>query len=84
MRLYDAHNHLQDERFGPQPGALVAACAEAGVAKMVVNGAGEADWPLVLDLARKHPQVVPSFGYHPWHLHERAPQWREYLAKFLD
>lgn len=84
MRLYDAHNHLQDDRFGGQPGALLAACAGIGLAKMVVNGAGEADWPAVLDLARHHPQVLPSFGCHPWHLRERTPDWRENLVRCLD
>lgn len=84
MRLYDAHNHLQAPRIGAQSSGLMAACAQAGVVKMVVNGTCEADWPSVLDLARKHPQVVPSFGCHPWHIHQRTPGWRENLAKFLD
>ena len=84
MHLYDAHNHLQDERFAPNHAALVATAAQHGVAKMVVNGACEADWPAVLDLARRHSQVLPSFGYHPWHLRERTPDWRANLARYLD
>jgi TatD DNase family protein len=51
-RLYDAHNHLQDERFGGRQSELLATCAETGVAAMVVNGSCEADWPQVLALAR--------------------------------
>ena len=84
MRLYDAHNHLQDERFGAQDDALVAACVREGVAKMVVNGACEADWPQVLALAQRHPQVVPSFGCHPWYVGERTVDWRQNLVKLLD
>lgn len=84
MRLYDAHNHLQDDRLGSERDALVAACVREGVAKMVVNGACEADWPEVLALAVRHPQVVPSFGYHPWYVAERTPDWRANLVKFLD
>jgi TatD DNase family protein len=30
------------------------------------------------------PEVVPCFGYHPWHLQERTPQWRERLVEFLQ
>jgi TatD DNase family protein len=50
---------------------------------MVVNGSCESDWPEVLALAQQMPEVVPSFGYHPWHLQERTPQWRERLVEFL-
>jgi TatD DNase family protein len=51
---------------------------------MVVNGACESDWPQVLALARQNQMVLPSFGYHPWHLHERTPEWQENLEKFLE
>lgn len=83
-RLYDAHNHLQDARLGPDRDALVAVASRAGVTRMVVNGSCEEDWPAVLELARRHPCVLPSFGYHPWYVRERTPRWREELVRFLD
>jgi TatD DNase family protein len=83
VRLYDAHNHLQDERFTNRA-ELIAACRAEGVARMVVNGACESDWPIVAQLAREFPEVIPSFGYHPWYLHERTPQWTAELNKALD
>jgi TatD DNase family protein len=83
-RLYDAHNHLQDDRFAGRQAELLAACRQVGLTRMVVNGACEADWPQVLELARAHPEVLPSFGYHPWYLSERTEHWRENLAQFLD
>ncbi len=139
-RLYDAHNHLQDERFGGRQGELLAACAQTGVAAMVVNGSCEADWPQVLALARSADgprpqqvasreapvfpgtkpksraatgdrsrsgasvpasrlvsslalpaaagtaalQIIPSFGYHPWYIHERTVDWLKNLTHFLD
>ncbi len=108
QRLYDAHNHLQDERFGGRQGELIATCAEKGVAAMVVNGICEADWPQVLALARQYGRagnslptagvgtsnemdgvvrpttIIPSFGYHPWYIHERTADWLKTLAHFLD
>ena len=51
---------------------------------MVVNGACESDWPQVLALARQSKLVLPSFGYHPWYLHERTPDWLKQLEHFLD
>ena len=83
MRLYDAHNHLQDTRFNA-PEKLIAEAAGVGVVRMVVNGACEEDWPLVKQLAGKFPMVLPSFGYHPWYLHERTARWQERLAEFLN
>jgi len=85
MHLYDAHNHLQDERFGGCQAELVVACRAEGIVGMVVNGACEADWPEVAALAARFPDLVrPSFGYHPWYLAERTPGWQDTLVRFLD
>lgn len=84
LRLFDAHNHLQDDRFGGRQDELMSACVGGGVVRMVVNGACESDWAQVADLARRYPQVLPSFGYHPWYLHERTPDWKENLRRALD
>jgi TatD DNase family protein len=83
MQLYDAHNHLQDERFTDRS-AILAEAARVGVARMVANGACEEDWPLVKKLSQEFPQVLPSFGYHPWYLHERTSEWQRTLTQFLD
>ena len=84
MNLYDAHNHLQDDRFAGRQAELLAACATIGVARMVVNGACERDWPQVLALARQKPVILPSFGYHPWYVAERTADWLRQLEHFLD
>ena len=84
MNFYDAHNHLQDDRFAGRQNELLAACEKSGIARMVVNGACESDWPQVLSLAQKNKIVLPSFGYHPWYLHERTPDWPANLEKMLD
>jgi TatD DNase family protein len=84
LQLYDAHNHLQDERFGSQSDELLAVAVKEGVVKIVVNGSCEEDWPKVLDLARRHSEIIPSFGYHPWYVRERSPDWQKELVKFLD
>jgi TatD DNase family protein len=51
---------------------------------MVVNGSCENDWPQVEALARQYPQVIPSFGYHPWYVKERSLRWQQALVEFLD
>lgn len=85
MNFLDAHNHLHDERFAGRQAELVSACRAGGVAGMMVNGSGEADWPQVAALAREFPGfVVPSFGVHPWYVGERTARWRETLVEFLE
>ncbi len=85
VNLYDAHNHLQDERFAGRQDTLVAEARGAGVSRMVVNGSCAEDWPQVADLARRFPGfVIPSFGLHPWYVPDRKDDWREQLAHWLD
>jgi TatD DNase family protein len=84
-RLYDAHNHLQDERFADRQDTLVADAREVGVVRMVVNGTNPKDWPRVADLARRFPDfVIPSFGLHPWWVPGREEDWEKKLRAFLD
>jgi hypothetical protein len=61
LRLYDAHNHLQDERLAPQREAVLAAVAVEKVARMVVNGSCEADWPALRQ--RPVPHEAASAGH---------------------
>ncbi len=84
LRLYDAHNHLQDERLKPFRAAVESVLQIEPIAGMVVNGACEGDWQEVLESAARDERVVPSFGYHPWYVRERSPEWENRLAAFLD
>ncbi len=83
-RLYDAHNHLQDERLTPHREAILTEVRRQGITRMVVNGSCESDWPEVLALARACPEVIPSFGYHPWYVKERSSDWQSALLRHLD
>ena len=83
MKFYDAHNHLQDDRFAGRQNELLAACEKSDIVRMVVNGACESDWPQVAALARENKMVLPSFGYHPWYLSERTSDWQKNLEQFL-
>ena len=84
FRLTDAHNHLQDDRFGGAQEALMASATRAGVTRMVVNGSGEQDWPRVAELAQRFPAVIPAFGCHPWSLRQQSPGWLATLESWLD
>ena len=81
--LYDAHNHLQDDRLAPWREDIIAMLPQTGMAEMIVNGSGEDDWPAVAELARQHSWIRPAFGLHPWYVKERTPQWATTLRQFL-
>lgn len=85
IRLYDAHNHLQDDRFAARWEELVSSARAAGVVRMVVNGSGVEDWAVAADLARRFPDIVqPSFGVHPWYIREQPENWTTPLRECLE
>jgi TatD DNase family protein len=84
VMLYDAHNHLQDERLDPWRDEITASISQSGIAEMVVNGSCEEDWPQVAELTRNHPWIRPAFGLHPWYVKERGPHWLQNLRKQLE
>lgn len=84
MRLYDAHNHLQDARFGGRQTTLVREAGSVGVTAMVVNGTSPADWDVVAHLSETLPGPLPAFGLHPWFVRERPPDWLGRLRSLLD
>jgi TatD DNase family protein len=84
MSLFDAHNHLHDERLAPHRAEILAALAPLDVAGAVVNGTREGDWDAVAALARELPWVTSSYGLHPWHAPQRGPGWLEDLRRRLD
>lgn len=83
MPLADNHVHLQDDRFASDLEAVLARASSAGVALLACNGTSEADWPGVLELARRDSRIVPSFGLHPWYVSQRTDRWLTSLRDHL-
>ncbi len=81
--LFDAHCHLQDERLSRGASAAIAAAAAASVGGFSCCGSAEDDWEAVNDIAAAHPQVVASFGLHPWYVSKRTAQWESALETAL-
>ncbi|MBN8418029.1 MAG: TatD family hydrolase [Verrucomicrobia bacterium] len=81
--LYDAHNHLQDERLDPWREQILPMLPQSGLGEMIVNGSSEEDWPAVAELARRHTWIRPAFGLHPWYVKERTQDWDTTLKQHL-
>lgn len=84
LPLYDAHNHLQDERLDARRDEIAATLSGIGLRKAVVAGSGVDDWPQVAVLARQHEWVLPSFGVHPWYVKEQPEDWISQLKQWLE
>ena len=83
MNLYDAHQHFHFDQLTPHRAAIDADLRYAGVRGAVVNGTNEEEWPVVADLAREYPWIVPSFGVHPWDCGNRGSNWENTLRTAL-
>lgn len=81
--MIDCHLHLQDPRFPADLTGLMENVRASGISKMVVNGTCPEDWSRVAELADTFPEIIPSFGLHPWKVNEVRPQWREELENLL-
>jgi TatD DNase family protein len=85
--LIDSHNHLADPRFDGKRDRIIEEMKSVGIVHCVVNGTHPSDWPVVADLTERHPSfITPSFGLHPWRVHDFPDDWfpslEEYLKRF--
>ena len=83
MKLFDAHNHVQDERIFPDLENVMERAAQAGVERMGVKGCCEDDWPKVIQIMETYEGIHPSFGLHPWFIGGRTANWLQTLEKLL-
>lgn len=91
--MYDAHCHLQDERFDACRETVLAAAVTAGVAGACCCGCAPNDWRALRALAENRRggagfQLLPAFGVHPWHTGNLPIDWlaklEDYLRKHPD
>lgn len=80
--MFDAHNHIQDQRFDGIREDVIRTMIESGIQRCVVNGTSPSDWPMVAELAEKYPDlVIPSFGLHPWY--QATKRWTDELIDYV-
>ncbi len=83
LKLFDAHNHIQDNRLFPDLGNVMERAHLAGVGRMAVKGCSEADWPKVEEIVNRYANTSIAFGLHPWFLKERSAQCFQTLERLL-
>ncbi len=83
MRLFDCHNHIQDQRLLPMLEKVMENARLAGVEKMAVKGCCEDDWFKVIDIVNRYKNTYLAFGLHPWFIGGRSRQCFQTLENLL-
>jgi TatD DNase family protein len=73
--MIDCHLHLQDPRLADFLRGIMETVRSLGIRRLVVNGTGPRDWDAVKHLAATYPEVLPSFGLHPWKVGTETEGW---------
>jgi TatD DNase family protein len=81
--LYDAHNHFHFPALLPHRAQVGADLRAIGLARAVVNGTCEEEWPVVSALAAETDWILPSYGVHPWDAGNRSPDYLATLRAWL-
>ena len=85
--ITDVHVHLQDKRFGAtweDTELYIERAREKGVARFVCAATSPADWNRTAQIAQRFPNVLPTFGVHPWFYDKISGDWTQPLKMFLD
>ncbi|MBR4976422.1 MAG: TatD family hydrolase, partial [Thermoguttaceae bacterium] len=82
--LSDVHSHLQDGRFGDDLTVYFERARARGVRRFVCCGTSPADWKKTAAIAKKYPDVFPTFGVHPWNVGRVEGDWATALKMMLD
>ena len=87
LSLIDSHCHLDRldlERLGGDLDSVLATAAEHGVSHMLCVSITLEDFPRVLQLAQRYPQVFASVGVHPNETDGRDPDCAELVELAAD
>lgn len=83
MQLFDAHNHIQEERLFSRLNWVMDRARAAGICRMGVKGCSEADWGRVEHIVNNFDCIFPAFGIHPWFISGRSVNWTTKLENLL-
>jgi TatD DNase family protein len=83
MQLVDSHCHLDFDDFRDRLPAVLANMAEAGVSHALCISVTLTDFPRVLALAERHPNLYATVGVHPDYPDEREVRTED-LVRLAD
>ena len=82
--LVDSHCHLNFEPLGDEVEQVLARAKEQGIGHFLCVSVDLENYPQVLAIAQKYPQVFASVGVHPNHTDAKDPSAEELTALAQD
>ncbi|MCK5662655.1 MAG: TatD family hydrolase [Thiotrichaceae bacterium] len=79
--LIDSHCHLDFSVFDDERSAIIQACRENNIQKIVVPGVCRKDWQKILLLCRQDDMLYPALGLHPCFIDTHHADDLEILAQ---
>jgi len=80
-QYFDAHCHLQDQRFEDQIDSIIEKSLLKKVAWMCSCGTSESDWDKLIALSNQFSCIIPVLGVHPWYIDSISEHWLELLEQ---
>ena len=85
LKIIDTHCHLISKAFTSDVEACILRAQEAGVGKMLLACCDETEFPLIMELCAKHPDVLfPSIGIHPENMADNIEVQLAATKRLLD
>ena len=85
MKIIDTHCHLISKAFTSDVEACILRAQEVGVTKMLLACCDETEFPKIMELCRRHPDVLfPSIGIHPENMTDDIESQLATTKRLLD
>jgi len=82
--LIDSHCHLDFSVFDDERSAIIQACRENNIQKIIVPGVCRKDWQKILLLCRQDDMLYPALGLHPCFIDEHHADDLDSLAQLCQ
>ncbi|MBT5640693.1 MAG: TatD family hydrolase, partial [Rhodobiaceae bacterium] len=82
-RYFDAHCHLQDQRFENQIDLIIEKSLLKKVGWMCSCGTSESDWDQLISLSSQFSCIIPALAVHPWYIDSISENWLTLLEEKL-
>lgn len=83
MSLFDAHCHLEDDRFEYDWRDALKRMAEVGVDRCILGGSDMTSCQRIMDLLDKSPMLYGTVGVHPHEAGKFQPEDLERMAQWV-
>ena len=82
--MIDAHIHLDDKRFDEDRDILIKQAQDAGIKHFITPAVSHAGFAKLRKLSDQYSCIIPSYGLHPYFIHQHKPDDIKYLDLWLS